>query len=161
MARFSTTTTYEVHCPHCDEDRVIKVGIRNGQQRYECKNCKRKFRANGKAKGRQMNAELMGAAIRRPSALPLARKVLLAILTTVSLLAPLETNLDNLVAAAGWAVDRVGGGFAKLCHIYYLRGVESCQLLNPRLPAKSRLALQRPRQRPSHAPARPRTAPTR
>ena len=64
MARFSTTTTYEVHCPHCDEDRVIKVGIRNGQQRYECKNCNRKFRANGKAKGRQMDAELMGAAIR-------------------------------------------------------------------------------------------------
>ena len=64
MARFSTTTTYEVHCPHCDGDRVIKVGIRNGQQRYECKNCKRKFRANGKAKGRQMDAELMGSAIR-------------------------------------------------------------------------------------------------
>ena len=63
MARFSTTTTYEVHCPQCDGDRVIKVGIRNGQQRYECKACKRKFRANGKPKGRQMDAELMGAAI--------------------------------------------------------------------------------------------------
>ena len=63
MARFSTTTTYEVHCPQCDGDRVIKVGIRNGQQRYECKACKRKFRANGKPKGRQMDAELMGGAI--------------------------------------------------------------------------------------------------
>ncbi len=64
MARFSTTTTYEVKCPHCGGDRVIKVGVRNGQQRYECKACKRKFRANGKAKGRQMDAELMGSAIR-------------------------------------------------------------------------------------------------
>ena len=64
MARFSTTTTYDVRCPHCGGDRVIKVGVRNGQQRYECKGCKRKFRANGKAKGRQMDAELMGSAIR-------------------------------------------------------------------------------------------------
>ena len=64
MAQFTETTTYEIHCPACDCDRVIKVGVRNGQQRYECKACQKKFRANGKAEGRRMDAELMGSAIR-------------------------------------------------------------------------------------------------
>ena len=64
MARFSKTTTYEINCPACGCDRVIKVGVRNGQQRYQCKNCDKKFRASGKAQGRRMDAELMGAAIR-------------------------------------------------------------------------------------------------
>ena len=64
MAEFSKTTTYEVSCPYCDGAEVVKVGIRNGQQRYQCKPCKRKFRADGKAKGRHMDAELMGSAIR-------------------------------------------------------------------------------------------------
>ena len=64
MAQFSETKTYEVNCPACECDRVIKVGIRNGQQRYQCKACSKKFRANGKATGRRMDAELMGSAIR-------------------------------------------------------------------------------------------------
>ena len=64
MAQFSETTTYEVHCPACECDRVIRVGVRNGQQRYQCKECSKKFRANGKATGRRMDAELMGSAIR-------------------------------------------------------------------------------------------------
>ena len=42
----------------------MKVGLRNGQQRYLCRNCKKKFRANGKAEGRRMDAEMMGSAIR-------------------------------------------------------------------------------------------------
>ena len=64
MAEFTQTTTYEVHCPACECDRVIRVGVRNGQQRYQCKECSKKFRANGKATGRRMDAELMGSAIR-------------------------------------------------------------------------------------------------
>ena len=64
MAQFSETKTYEINCPACECDRVIKVGIRNGQQRYQCKACSKKFRANGKATGRRMDAELMGSAIR-------------------------------------------------------------------------------------------------
>ena len=63
MAEFTKTTTYKVNCPKCDSEWVVKVGKQNGQQRYLCRNCKKKFRANGKAKGRQMDAELMGGAI--------------------------------------------------------------------------------------------------
>ena len=62
MADF--TTSYTVNCPECASDHVVKVGVRNGQQRYLCRGCKRKFRANGKAQGRRMDAELMGSAIR-------------------------------------------------------------------------------------------------
>ena len=64
MAKFSATTTYEVRCPECDSAHVVKVGVRNGQQRYLCRNCQKKFRANGKAEGRRMDAEMMGSAIR-------------------------------------------------------------------------------------------------
>ena len=64
MAQFTETKTYEVHCPACDCERVVKIGVRNGQQRYLCRNCKKKFRANGKAEGRRMDAEMVGSAIR-------------------------------------------------------------------------------------------------
>ena len=63
MAEFTTSTTYAVNCPKCAGDRVVKDGKQNGQQRYRCRNCQKKFRANGKAEGRRMDAELMGAAI--------------------------------------------------------------------------------------------------
>ena len=48
MAEFTKTTTYTLACPACDSDRVVKDGFQKGTQRYECKNCKKKFRANGK-----------------------------------------------------------------------------------------------------------------
>lgn len=64
MAKFTTTTTYEVKCPVCDSDHVVKIGKQRGQQRYRCRGCKKDFRANGKAQGRRMDAELMGSAIR-------------------------------------------------------------------------------------------------
>ena len=64
MAEFTKTTTYTLACPACDSDRVVKDGFQKGTQRYECKNCKKKFRANGKAEGRRMDAEMMGSAIR-------------------------------------------------------------------------------------------------
>ena len=64
MTEFTTTTTYSVNCPACDSGHVVKVGVRNGQQRYRCRGCKKDFRANGKAQGRKMDAELMGSAIR-------------------------------------------------------------------------------------------------
>ena len=64
MAEFTETTTKTVNCPSCDADHVVKMGVRNGQQRYLCRGCKKKFRANGKAQGRKMDAELMGSAIR-------------------------------------------------------------------------------------------------
>ena len=64
MAKFNTTTTVEIKCPKCAGDHVVKVGMQSGQQRYLCRNCKKKFRANGKAQGRRMDAEMMGSAIR-------------------------------------------------------------------------------------------------
>ena len=64
MAEFTTTSTYTVNCPGCAADRVIKIGKQSGEQRYQCKTCKKKFRAGGKAQGRKMDAEMMGSAIR-------------------------------------------------------------------------------------------------
>ena len=63
MAQFSTVTTCVVHCPACGGGDVVKVGFQCGQQRYRCKPCRKDFRANGKAEGRRMDAELMGAAV--------------------------------------------------------------------------------------------------
>ena len=62
MAKF--TTTYEVHCPTCNSEKVIKVGQRNGYQRYQCRGCDRKFRANGMGPGHRIPVEQMGMAIR-------------------------------------------------------------------------------------------------
>jgi transposase-like protein len=64
MSEFTETTTYTVNCPECAADRVRKMGVRNNQQRYRCLVCDKAFRANGKGKGRWMDAELMGSAIR-------------------------------------------------------------------------------------------------
>ena len=63
MTEFTQTRTYSVTCPACASDHVVKVGKQAGQQRYLCRGCKKKFRANGKAQGRRMDAELMGSAI--------------------------------------------------------------------------------------------------
>ncbi len=65
MTQFEETTvrTVTLACPECACDKVVKVGKQAGQQRYMCKACKTKFRANGKGKGRRMDAELMGSAI--------------------------------------------------------------------------------------------------
>ncbi len=64
MAEFAETTTYTVSCPSCESGHVVKIGKQAGQQRYRCRGCKKDFRANGKAEGRRMDAELMGSAIR-------------------------------------------------------------------------------------------------
>ena len=64
MAKFSTTTTVEIKCPACASDRIVKIGFQRGVQRYRCKDCRKDFRANGKAQGRRMDSEMMGSAIR-------------------------------------------------------------------------------------------------
>ena len=64
MAEFTRTQTYKIQCPTCDSEHVRKDGFQKGTQRYECRNCQKKFRANGKAEGRRMDAEMMGSAIR-------------------------------------------------------------------------------------------------
>ena len=53
-----------VNCPDCESARIVKIGTRNGYQRYLCRACSKKFHTNGKAKGRRFPADQMGAAIR-------------------------------------------------------------------------------------------------
>ena len=60
----TTTKTFSVKCPGCASDHIVKVGVRNGEQRYRCQGCKKDFRAGAKAEGRKMDAEMMGSAIR-------------------------------------------------------------------------------------------------
>ena len=64
MAEFTITSTYTVTCPACDDGDIIKVGQRNGYQRYKCNACKKKFRANGTVEGKQFDADQIGATIR-------------------------------------------------------------------------------------------------
>lgn len=64
MAEYTQTTTYRIDCPACGSSKVKKHGRQSGQQRYLCKECKKAFRANGKAPGQRMDAEMVGSAIR-------------------------------------------------------------------------------------------------
>ena len=54
-----------VNCPNCKSAHIVKIGTRNGYQRYLCRTCSKKFHNNGKAKGRRFPANQMGAAIRQ------------------------------------------------------------------------------------------------
>ena len=53
-----------INCPNCKSAHIVKIGTRNGYQRYLCRACSKKFHANGKAAGRRFPADQMGAAIR-------------------------------------------------------------------------------------------------
>ena len=64
MAEFTETKTIQIDCPACHSTRIVKVGKRNGQQRYLCRECSKKFRANGMPEGRRVSAEQMGMAVR-------------------------------------------------------------------------------------------------
>ena len=64
MADFQETKTYSVNCPACQSEKVIKAGQQSGEQRYQCRDCDKWFRANGKPEGRRVPAEQMGMAIR-------------------------------------------------------------------------------------------------
>ncbi len=57
------TETKTVSCPACRSAHVVKVGTRNGYQRYLCRGCSKRFRTNGKAAGRRFTAEQVGGAI--------------------------------------------------------------------------------------------------
>ena len=63
MAEFTKVIAYKVDCPACQGSHVVKIGERNGSQRYRCNGCKKVFRADGKANGRKYDAELVGATI--------------------------------------------------------------------------------------------------
>ena len=63
MAKYRTVTTTTIHCPVCESDRVKKVGMRSGYQRYQCNACKKKFHLNGNIPGRRFPPEQIGAAL--------------------------------------------------------------------------------------------------
>lgn len=64
MTEYTKTVTVTVDCPDCQSRDVKKAGLRNGYQRYQCNDCKKKFRDDGQAEGRKYDAEVIGAAIR-------------------------------------------------------------------------------------------------
>ena len=64
MADFQETKTYSVNCPACQSEKVIKAGQQSGEQRYQCRDCDKWFRASGKPEGRRVPAEQMGMAVR-------------------------------------------------------------------------------------------------
>ena len=61
MADFTQTIT--IDCPDCESGHVVKIGQRNGYQRYLCRACEKKFNTIGTALGRRVPAEHVGAAI--------------------------------------------------------------------------------------------------
>ena len=64
MAKYTQTTSVTLNCPSCSSERVVKIGKRNGHQRYLCRGCTKKFQANGNTAGRRFPPEITGAAVR-------------------------------------------------------------------------------------------------
>ena len=64
MAKYTVVTTTAIECPVCASDRVKKIGVRSGHQRYRCNACSKNFYANGNTPGRRFPPDRMGAAIR-------------------------------------------------------------------------------------------------
>ena len=62
--QFTTTKTFELACPACEGRGIVKIGMRDGYQRYQCKVCRKKFHAKGTAARKRFPPEQMGAAIR-------------------------------------------------------------------------------------------------
>ena len=64
MTQFTTTRTIELACPTCSGKGIVKVGMRDGYQRYRCKACRKDFHAKGTAIGRRFPPDQVGTAIR-------------------------------------------------------------------------------------------------
>ena len=54
---------FEINCPGCGHEHVVKAGIRRGEQRYQCQSCKKKFQHNGKSEGQRFDDNWIGTAI--------------------------------------------------------------------------------------------------
>ena len=66
VAEFKAEEVFVVTCPAPDcpaPGKVVKDGIRDGQQRYECKGCGNHFMAEGKALHKQFPADQIADAI--------------------------------------------------------------------------------------------------
>ena len=61
MAEFQET--YTVDCPDCESDRIVKIGIRNGYQRYRCNDCRKKFNIEDKPYAHQTPVKVIASAV--------------------------------------------------------------------------------------------------
>ena len=64
MATFTEVASFKINCPSCASSHIVKMGKQNDQQRYLCRGCGKKFRANGMPTGRRVPAEQLGMAVR-------------------------------------------------------------------------------------------------
>lgn len=43
LKRKATLLGYRPYCPHCESQRIVKNGLKDGRQRFKCKDCKHTF----------------------------------------------------------------------------------------------------------------------
>ncbi|MDP2949516.1 MAG: IS6 family transposase [Chloroflexota bacterium] len=63
MEKVHTTTPEVIACPRCGATDIMKYGVRNGQQEYICKRCRRKFTARNAPLGMHFSAKQIGMAL--------------------------------------------------------------------------------------------------
>ena len=63
MAEYTRTSKVKLKCPVCQSGHVVKIGKRNGYQRYLCQGCRKAFNDSGKTPGRRFPPEQTGAAV--------------------------------------------------------------------------------------------------
>ncbi len=63
MAKYTQTTSVSLSCPVCSSERVVKMGKRNGYQRYLCRECRKSFQNSGNTPGGRFPPEQTGAAV--------------------------------------------------------------------------------------------------
>ena len=63
MAEFTRTSKVSLKCPACQSGHVVKMGKRNGYQRYLCRECRKSFQDSGNTPGRRFPQEQTGAAV--------------------------------------------------------------------------------------------------
>ena len=63
MANCSITSTITVNCPKCGSPKVVRAGKQGSHQRYLCRDCGSKFRADGITKGHRYADETVAQAI--------------------------------------------------------------------------------------------------
>ncbi len=63
MAKYTQTTSVSLNCPACSSERVVKMGKRNGYQRYLCRECRKAFQDGGNTAGKRFPPEVTGTAV--------------------------------------------------------------------------------------------------
>ena len=63
MAQYTQTTSISLNCPVCSSERVVKMGKRNGYQRYLCRECRKAFQDGGNTAGKRFPPEVTGTAV--------------------------------------------------------------------------------------------------